>query len=543
MALALRVVGAGLLLAVSAAAQGDVFEEVALRVASLRPNGQCVVDRGKRDLVQVDDRVVLAPRDQRPVTGRVVEVDERTALVELLDPTVLVPIGTRGHVLLPKARRAAAAPTAPQPEPAAQPQEEEWAPGMPLLGRRRPPQPAERPAQLRGRLWGSSRLVRTLDSFSQSFVDAGTDATIDNVDGNGGVLRFSGAFNRSKEFNGVVGNDLRLFELSYERGGTRFDPVHWQIGRFLPRDVPEFGLLDGVEIGMRREGGDRFGVSLGYLPQLDDDMNTFADLQFAAWYVWNQDVAERVSFGIGYQHTWHRLDNDRDLVVLKSRYLPADGWDLSSSVWIDFYDSNDVAKDSSLEVTRANVFAVRRWQDRGGIEAFYDHESYPDIVRRELPQYILPATLQGAHVDRVSVRGWSGGGDTSRWFSRVTGWVDEQRTGGAVELGVEMHELFSERSRTVLALFDMQGLRSTMVGVRVEHGGSFSYGRLDLLYELGFVHFESTPEDRDDLFQHRLAGMLSTDLGGGWDASFVADGTLYDDELSFGIGIYVQRLF
>lgn len=541
---ALRVLGTGLLLAMSAVAQGDTFEELELRIASLRPNGQCVVDRGKRDGVQVDDRVVLAPRGQRPVNGRIVEVEERTALVALIDPTAVVPIGTRGHVLLPRARRGAAAPNPPQPaqQPATEPAAEEWVPGMPLLGRRRPPNPAERPATLRGRLYGSSQLVRTLDTFSQSFLNAGADATIDNVDGSGGVLRFQGAFIRSKEFNGVVGNDLRLYELSYERGGTRFDPVHWQLGRFLPRDMPEFGLLDGVELGMRREGGDRFGVSFGYLPQLDDDMDTFADLQLAAWYVWNQDVAERLSFGIGYQHTWHRLDNDRDLVLLKARYLPADGWDLSSTLWVDFYNSADVVKDSSVEITRANVFAVRRWQDKG-IEAFYDHEAYPDVVRKELPQFILPATLQGAHVDRVSVHGWTGGGELPRWFSRVTGWVDEERTGGAVELGVELRDLLAERSQTTIALFDMQGPRSTMVGVRLQHGGSFSYGRLDLLYELGFVHFESTPADRNDLFQHRLAAMLSTDLGGGWDASFTGDGTLYDDRASFGIGIYVQRLF
>ena len=42
--------------------QGDPFEQLTLRVASLRANGQCVVDRGKRDHLRVDDRVILSPR-------------------------------------------------------------------------------------------------------------------------------------------------------------------------------------------------------------------------------------------------------------------------------------------------------------------------------------------------------------------------------------------------------------------------------------------------------------------------------------------------
>ena len=84
-----------------------------------------------------------------------------------------------------------------------------------------------------------------------------------------------------------------------------------------------------------------------------------------------------MTFGVGYQKSWHRLDGDRDLFVIKGRYLPNDGWDLSSSIWVDIYDNRDVLKDETLEVTRANVFAARRWRGEGGLEFFYDHEEYP----------------------------------------------------------------------------------------------------------------------------------------------------------------------
>lgn len=535
--------------------QGSV-EQVALRVASVRPNGQCIIDRGKRDQVEVNDRVILSPRGGQTLPGRVVQVEGRTALVQLLDPKARVLAGVRGFVLLPKSRvqkKPKPKPADPQ-EPTTQPAkpdpakpgetaEEEWRPGMPLLGRHRAPRPNERPSQMRGRVYGSGNLVRTLESFSQSFLSAGADVDINNVGGRGGRVRFHGEYFRSKEFNDEVGNDLRVYELSYEEGGTRFDPMRWQAGRFLPRDMPEFGLLDGIEVGYRTEGGSRFGGSLGYLPELDDDMETLADLQIALWYVWNQDVPERLSYAIGYQKTWHRGSKDRDLFVLRARYLPLSGWDVSSSVWIDIYDNDDVLKDENFEFTRANVFASRRWQRQGGMEFFYDHEEYPELQRNENPQILLPQTLIGAHVDRVSSHLWIESDAGTRGFTRLTGWVDEESEGGAVEFGGEWSDLLAIQSQSSLALFHIDAPTNNVTGLRMQHGGRHSYGRLDLLYELGFVHFDDQPSDVAELLQHRVGVLVSTDFGRGWDATFSADTTLWDEELSFAVGIYLQRLF
>ncbi len=532
-------------------AQETELEQLALRVSSLRPSGACIVDRGKRDLVQVGDRVTLEPRNGKPLQGTVTEIDERTALVELVDPAAVVLVGTRGYVLLPRSRREAVRPArepapadpAPPVDPSQPAAEEEWKPGMPLLGTTRPPRPDERPRSVHGRVYGAANVVRSLDEWNQSYLRTGLDFEIDNIGGDGGTVRFHGQFDWSTETSERTGTDLRLFELSYEHGGTRFQPWRWQVGRFLQRDMPEFGILDGIEVGHRREGGDRFGCSLGYLPELDEDMESFADLQIAAWYVWNQDVAERVQVALGYQKSWHRMDLDRDLVVVRTRYLPLTGWDLSTTLWIDFYTSADDLKDETLEVTRANAFASRRWDKGGGVEFFYDHEEYPELLRRELPQSIQPQTLIDAHQDRVSLHAWIHSSDSTRWFTRVTGWIDEQREGGAAELGVAADGLLQSRARTALALFDVQGLTNTVIGARVEHGGSYGWGRLDLLYELGFVHHEGFPNDRDDLLQHRVGALATTNLGSGWDTTFFADATFWDDEVSFGLGIHVQKLF
>lgn len=542
----LRIALVALAGSVAVVAQDDAFEQVALRIATTRPNGAFVIDRGQRDLVQLGDRVVLTPRNGAVVHGTVVEVDDRSAVIDVVDRQAVLPIGTKGHVLVPKARRAARPieVPVPPPQPAPPPKpDDEWEPGMPLLGTTRPPRPEERPRRATGRVYAAADVVRTLDSWSHSFLYGGVEFDVENPRGDdGGVLHFHGEFDWSTESSGTSGTDLRLYELSYEHGGTRFQPLHWQIGRFLPRDMPEFGLLDGASIGVRREGGDRVGASVGWLPELDEDLESFADLQVAAWYLWNSDVSERLSWGLGYQKSWHRFDKDRDLVVVKGRYLPAEGWTFATTAWLDFYSGRDELKDRDVGLSRANAFASRRWQQKGGIDLAWDHEEYPDVLRRELPQTLTPATLADAHQDRLLLHAFTAPGAV-RWFTRLTGWADEEREGGSVELGFEVDGLFGKGTRTVLAGYDVQGLTNHVFGGRLEQGGTYGWGRLDLLFELGFVHHQGFPDDRDDLLQYRFAALATTDLGSGWDGIFHADATSWDDEVSFGIGVYLQRHF
>jgi len=539
----LRTLPLAALFVASASAQDDTHDKLPLRVATMRPDGAIVVDRGTRDFVLPGDLVEFQPRSGAAVQGTVRSADERTAVVEVLDRSAVLPIGTRGFVAVPRSRRTTKpieVPLPPKPLPPPPKSEDDWEPGMPLLGTTRPPKPEERPRTITGRVYAAANVVRTLDSWSHSFLNTGLAFEVENPNGDGGIVKFHGDFNWSTEAASErSGTDIRLYEFSYEDGGTRFEPMHWQVGRFLVRDMPEFGLLDGVAVGYRRESGSRLGASFGYLPELDEDLETLSDLQVAAWYVWNADIGERVTWGLGYQKSWHRFDQDRDLVVLKARYLPVEGWLTSAAVWVDIYGNRDDRKERDVGLTRANAFAARRWKDAGGIEFGYDHEEYPDILRRELPQTLQPITLAEAHVDRLTMHAFVFAGPT-RWFTRLTGWIDEEREGGGVELGVEWNE---KDSRWALAGFDAHGLTNNLVGVRLEKGGTYGWGRLDVLYELGFVHHQSFPDDRDDLLQHRLGALATTDLGKGWDGIFNADATLWDDEASFGVGIYLQRHF
>lgn len=552
-----RMVGRSLcascLVATVVTAQQGAVDEVELRVASSRPNGYLVVDRGKRDLVQVGDRVVLTLRNGQVVQAVVREVDERTSTIEPLGQGIAVPLGSKGRVLVPQERRAAQQPKPKPEEPTAPPvddappraqqqPEDDWRPGMPLLGNTRPLHAVDRSPAIHGRYYAVADVVSTLGDLSHSFLRTGVDGTATNLFADGGTFNFHGEFGWLEETSGNTGTDLRIFDLSYERGGNRFEPLHWQVGRFLVRDMPEFGLLDGGSVDYRREGGDRFGASLGYLPNLDEDLDTLANLQIAAWYTWISDVSERFTVTLGFQKTWRRLDADRDLIVVKSRYLPFGGWNTTAVVWLDLYDNRDVGK-SAASATRANASLGREWQGSGGITLAYDHEEYPALLRPELPQTILPTTLLDAHQDRLTgAAHWFLGGG-GRVDARVTGWIDEERQGGSGDLGYSAEGWLQEGARTGLALYDVQGLTNTVVGVRAEHGKPLAGGRLDVLYELGFVHHEGFPADRNDLLQHRLAGLWSSDLGANWTGLVHTDATLYDQELSFSLGIYLQRHF
>jgi len=110
-------------------------------------------------------------------------------------------------------------------------------------------------------------------------------------------------------------------------------------------------------------------------------------------------------------------------------------------------------------------------------------------------------------------------------------------------VGTQCDDWFGKGTRTGLAVFLVEGQDRSQFGARLDHGGPFASGRLDVLYEVGLVHHESFPDDRDDLLQHRVALLFTGDLGFGWDGLIHADATLWDEELSLGLGIYLQRHF
>ncbi|MFT5155117.1 MAG: hypothetical protein ACI841_005127, partial [Planctomycetota bacterium] len=383
-----------LLCCMTAAAQAqqvDDYERIDLRVISVQANGRVGVDHGSSDGLAVGDMVLFFPRDGGTFGGNVSEVNQRGASVELMDPGAELPLGTRGQALVPRARlQPAVEDTELQP---AAPElldlpwsnsDSEWSSTMPLLSNDETVRPEDRMRRIRGRLYmtADSRYTSFEDRLD-SFYRVGQDLSFENPFGRGGGLNLDTEQNfrryLAKDGDEEDRSELRIDRLSYSLGGTRFDPTRIEGGRFLQHGMPEFGVVDGAEIGRRLSNGDHVGASVGYMPDPLDNFETGEDLQVSAFYRFVADEGELFTLAGGYQKSFHEGDSDRDLFLAQVRYLPTDAWQFHGTAWIDHYGSGEDAKGAEFALTQAILLAQRRWTTGNGLSFTYNRSTFPEI--------------------------------------------------------------------------------------------------------------------------------------------------------------------
>ncbi len=551
-------------------AQDDPFRRLPVRVLSTLDDGTLVVDRGRRDQVEIDDLVLFLPGAGAMQRGSVVRIEDRSAVVRPQQRGVQLPAGTRGEVLIPKTRGARPDPT-PTPTPAdpeaaqqpdAQPDDRpaeprwanrdpDWQPGDPLLDAMRPVRPEDRGASYRGRIWFDGQMVDAGDDLdTNSLARLGADVSLENPFGKGGRIHVDGELICRNELLDDQGVDLLFRELSYAVGGDRFSRQRVEFGRFLQRGIPEFGYLDGVEYEYRAGEDDehRFGGSLGFMPVPDDDFESFDDFQAAGYWAWTTGHAQEFEFRGGFQKTWHKGETDRDLFILKSRYLPsripdANPWDLQATVWIDLYTGSDQVKGDGVEITQAFVSSGRDFDDGSRVEFGYRRVRFPEIDRNEfLP--IQQAQLADNRYDRLTFDWWQPlAADGPQLETRLAVWSDERTEGAAGEVGLVFNGWLVEGSRTRIALFADDSDLGFLLGGR----GSFDVfddsGSWNLLYEYFNQHIDGMPSDRDDIAQQRLELGRSFTFEGGLSTSLTAGAVRWDDELHWRLGVFLQQSF
>ena len=553
----------------SRAQEDEAFERVDLRVISAAPGGVVVVDRGKDDGLAVGDRVRLHPRGGATRKGVVIQLDERSAVVELRDKTYAPAPGTRGEALVHRSRLAPV-PEEEPPEEVAEPQEkegegeaepgeeplegeaqhlpwenqdEEWSADMPLLAAVKPVRPDQRAKRATGRMYLIGDMVYTSenDGFSNSVFRLGMDVVFENPFDYGGGLHMAGQVYYLTDYNDDQSWDGLVDRMSYFSGGTRFSATRWEAGRFLQHGYPEFGILDGFEWGRRRDGGDRYGVSLGFLPELDDDLRTGDDFQMAAYYDVVMGDREQLTLGGAYQKTLHHGDSDRDLFITKINYLALDGWDLWATAWIDYYSSSENFKDAGVELTYA-VASLRRDWERNGLDLTYRHQRFPETDRTEFKPGLI-ANLANDHYDRLALRGWSEVADKKQLYGEVGGWIDQEEEGGDLVLGLEIEDLWADRSRADFSVFATEGRFSTVLGGRFSYGRYMDNGRWDVFYEISNNRQDAFSTNFEDILQHRLHGSVSLHTFAGWSISVFAEANIYDQEGAWSTGLYLQKTF
>jgi hypothetical protein len=536
-------------------------EIVEVRVTSARP-GAAQIDRGSADGLAVGDHVQFWPRDGSTYNGVVAILGERSAEIEIADHTHVPAAGTRGDARVPHERFTPQTPPPAEPAPSAAAPlagaesaqhppwsntDPDWKPGDPLLARVRPLRPEERPRSIHGRIYGIvDQIWSTEDDRTDSFFRAGAEVWYENLTGHGDRLQVEGELNYRNtdvpDTDDEMKTRMRLDRLSYSRGGTRFEPMRWEFGRFLQRGMPEFGVLDGVELGMRTGGGDHIGASFGFMPEPNAEMNTGDDLQFATYYRWVRDESEQLSFAAGYQKSFHELAADRDLFVANFRYLPNEGWNVTSTAWIDLYGDTDVAKGAGVELTQMYTSFGRSWRDGSSVSLVYSHLAFPDIERDEfLP--VLDTQLADDHNDRLAITSNMYVGDTTHVRAGAGGWVDQEEDGYDAELGLGFDDLVADRSTCEFTGFLTSGRFVSSFGGRFLLSVYGDNSRWSAGYELAQNHFDGFSDDNDDLPQHRVRLGGDWNTVSGWSVSVHGDVSLWDQENAITLGMYLQRSF
>ena len=533
-----------------------LLDRVELRVTATGPGGVVEVDRGRGDGVAVGDLVMFYMRDGGSLGGNVVELSDRSARVELHDPNIVPPAGSKGEVLIPKSRFARPTETVEPPPQQEIPEtlpwentDEDYTPDMPLLAQVKPVRPEERSMLYSGRIYINLNQTFGDDSDREdSFFRYGTDLLFENPFGRGGGFHFDGELNyRKTELPPVElqaeeeSSDIRIDRLSYYRGGTRFVPQRWEAGRFLQHGMPEFGVVDGFEWGRRLPNGDRWGASVGFMPEPNADYETGEDFQVATYYDWR--ARPHLSIAGGFQTTLHNGHRDRNLLVTKIQYLPPQGWTFHGTTWIDFYDSTDDVKDGGLELTQAYWIASRRFDNGNGLNLIYRHIAFPELRRDEF-RLLLPDDLKDNRTDRLTINGWRWVDDRKRFHARGGLWSDEDDSGGDAEAGVEIEDLFADRGRGDVTLFTSEGQFTSLTGVRLSYRKSFAKSAYwDVLYELARHDLEGFLVDSDDQVQQRFRASGGLYSPSGWSLSAFAESFFGGEIDSLSLGVYLQKSF
>lgn len=552
-------------LAVPAGAQDEGVASVALRVTARRPGARVMVDRGAQDGLLEGDVVVFQPRTGRPVTGHVLRLEERAALV-LLAETIDLPPGTRGDARVPLARlgplpppEAVAdepqelpaqpvEPIEPAPDhPAWENGDEEWSPDLPLLARVRVLRPEDRESRVTGFTYLSADQILTTESDrSDGFYRFGTDLLYENPFGRGGELSFDAELNYRYTDVPDQGDEdevhLRLDRLSYAWGGTRWSSQRWEAGRFLHHVMPELGVVDGAEWSQRFDDGDRVGASVGYLPEPNQDYETGKDFQLSVFYEWVADRSETLTAAGAYQKSWHNGAADRDLFVGRVQYLPAEGWHVNATTWIDVYTSGDDAKGSGVELTQAVASVGKRWESGDGLNLTYNRILFPEIDRFEFTP-VGANQLADDHNDRLALSGWTWIGEEERLHGVIAGWTDEDDSGGDGEMGLEVFDLFADGVSADVTVFGTLGRFESAVGARLTFTRAVDLGSWDLMYEIANHDQQGFDDTNDDILQHRLRGSCDLNSLSGWGLSLYAEGVTWEDETGLLAGFYLRKSF
>jgi hypothetical protein len=403
-------------------------------------------------------------------------VSSTSARAELPPGVSFPPVGTRGEaqVTIVAAPSTTSAPS-PQPAVPAHPpwarREDPRAPNQPLLVPTYGQRPEDRPATLDGRLFASGQWTHDEGANRQSdylLLRAGVRADATNHLGAAERVRFAGEFDdrRTMLQDAPDRSDTngRIDLLSVALGTEAWAPTGFEVGRMYSQYLPEIGLLDGVEVVQRLQGGMRLGGGIGSYPVPFPSRDTGEDIGAHLFFDYTADARRSFAGTVGAQKTWHKGSADRDLLLLRGEWRPAEQIWLLGSAKVDFYTGGDTLK-SGADLTE--VMLQARWDGRAtGTGVVLSHFTWPELKRAEY-QFLPADLITDGYVDRAS---WNGAWRPSNRLSlrvRADLWRDQDREGTGYGLDTDWRGPFGDSSALSLSLFQSDGGFTTGPGVRV----------------------------------------------------------------------------
>ena len=421
-------------------------------------------------------------------------------------------------------------------------------PDQPLLVPTFGQKPEDRPATLDGRVFGSGQWSRdAAGDRSSDYLYARLGVSLEgrNHLGRGEVVRFAGELDdrRVSVADRDDEDDLRarLDLVSIAFGTEQWAPTGIEIGRFYSQGLPESGLIDGLEVVRRYEGGVKIGGGVGAYPLPFPNRGTGDDVGAHAFFDYVAD--DRRSFGatLGAQKTWHRGDEDRDLLVLRSDARPTDRLSLWASAKVDVYTGADTIKGSGVQLTEAYVSA--RWDERAvGFGLTGSRFTWPELLRDEYQA--LPVELvRDGFVDRFGGSVWWRVRENLRLAARADRWHDQDRSGTSWGLDGDVAGVLGECTYLFASVFGSDGSNTSgpgaRLGLRAPLGdGWWRLGYRRLEYEL--TGLATGPET---LSRQSAELGLSMPLGLRSDLDCQVEHWFGDDEDVWALSVYWQWRF
>ena len=545
----------GLVLGFSLALSAPTFcqEEQKVDARVLFLNGPLVqLDHGQESGVEPGDVVRLRPLGAAEVRGTVQTVQERTCLVQIPVGTPGVEIGTAAEITVRIQPSLGGDPAdhlqdpdrrLPTTPPSWERQVEQFDREQPLL-LELPTLPEERESHWSGNTYLLLDTIRerSAPTSTSTFARAGGSLFGENAFGWGGSLRLDLDFDVRAFRSGPGTTDreteIRLERFAYGKGGDREHPLRWQVGRFLPSEFPEFGVLDGLEAVYRIHAGSHVGASLGFLPEPGQDYRTGEDFQLAASYRATLGDQNQIRWAVGLQKSWHEGVPDRDLAILKGSYRPSNAFSWTNSVWVDVYSSSDTAKDSGPEVSLLTTYLNWNRQDSGSSLGFR-HWRLPQLLRFQGGTLTGDDLIQ-ARTSRVDGSSWIRFGRIVRLSGRADAWKSEDQDGVGGDVRVDLDTLFGPTSRSWISLYHAEGSDNKAGGLRLGQGWSFGPGTARLTWD--GARFRPR-DDEGTLTQHDVRISWDYWSPAAWNLSVDVGRRFGDDQDSTSMGMYLQKTF